>query len=611
MFHGLLAVALFVGVATVWIMLKAVDGKADNLVRYARVDNWTTQRTEMRSYQFLLTLSEHVAGSDAVDMSTVRRQLVKLANTANLLNLDERSPVVQALPGKLDLRTDFTEAINNIQALLDARNDLSGDVEVLSEIKAILSPWLSNLQRLMVNLTHIRLELQKRDLANASRLIDLNRYLLLGIIAIGAMFVTMLAIEARFARRAERDARVDRGRFQDFAEIATDWLWEIDSKQTLTFVSEDIQSFSGRSASTYIGQPIADLLVRSLSDEAESSLTRAIARRQSFRDMILQIGDDPQFLKISGSPVWDPSGRFLGFRGVCADISKEVRREGHIRFLAEHDTLTGLCNRSSLQSELRTILDGERSSDQYGILLMLDLDGFKDINDTFGHDVGDELLVNIAERLKADLRQTDIIARLGGDEFAIIHVADELRELDINKLSKRLLANIIKPLQVQGFELAVGTSIGIARFPEDGTTVEALLKAADLALYAAKSAGGNEAVMYHPDMSQRLKRKRRLEQDLKQALETDGLDLHIQPQVNLAEMSLKRPASFCHSAAGFWRRPARQPRNGRSTSARGLLPSMSHQPSSRIKISSTKLPMFWREPASIPAIWSWRSLKVF
>ena len=537
-FHGLLAVALFVGVATVWIMLKAIDGKADDLVRYARVDNWTTQQTEMRSYQFLLTLSEHIAGSDAVDMVHVQKQLVNLANTAGLLNLDERSPVVQALPGKLDLRTDFTEAIENIRILLDDQDDLSGEVEKLSEIKAILSPWLNNLQRLMVNLTHIRLELQKRDLANASRLINLNRYLLLGIIAIGAMFVTMLAIEARAARQAERDARIDRGRFQDFAEIATDWLWEIDANLTLTFVSEDIQSYSGRSASTYIGKPIAHLLARSDTEAPSPSLTAAIARREAFRNMILPVGDNSDFLKISGSPVQDPAGHFHGFRGVCADISNEVRREDHIRFLAEHDTLTGLCNRSRLQSELRAALEGERSSDRHGTLLMLDLDGFKDVNDTFGHDVGDALLMSIAERLKADLRQADTIARLGGDEFAIIYVADELQEFDINKLANRLLASIIQPLQVQGFEISVGTSIGIARFPQDGTSVEDLLKAADLALYAAKSAGGNEAVMYHPDMSQRLKRKRRLEQDLKLALETDGLDLHIQPQVNLVDGSL-------------------------------------------------------------------------
>ncbi|MEM8950447.1 MAG: EAL domain-containing protein [Pseudomonadota bacterium] len=537
-FHALLAIALLLGVALVWLMLKAVDGKADDLVRYARVDNWTTQQTETRSHQFLLTLSEHVAGSENVDMPMVRKRLANLASTAALLNLDERSPVVQALPGKLDLREDFMAALNAIRALMQGRDDLRGDLETFAEIKTVLSPWLTDLQRLMVNLTHIRLELQNRDLANASKLIKINYYLLVGIVAIGAMFVTMLVIEARVARRAEKEARIDRSRFQDFAEIASDWLWETDADLNLTFVSEEIQTFSGQAASTYVSQPMTRILAGSIQEDTEHILKETIARRATFRDMVLPNDDGTQFLKISGNPVLDQSGGFLGFRGVCADISTEVKREGRIRFLAEHDTLTGLCNRSRLQTQLRAILDGEREQDRRGTLLMLDLDGFKDINDTFGHDIGDAVLVAVAERLSAELRQKDTIARLGGDEFAIIHVDGVAQEPDVAGLANRLLQSIIRPLQVEGFEFTVGTSIGIASFPKDGTSVEDLMKAADLALYAAKSEGGNEAIVYHPDMSQRLKRKRRLEQDLKHALENDGLDLNIQAQVDLADERL-------------------------------------------------------------------------
>ncbi len=522
----------------VWIMLHAIDGTAGDLVRYARVDNWTTQQTESRSYRFLLTLSEHVAGSEATGMDAVRRDLAELAGTASLLNLDERSPAVQALPGKQDLRADFAGAIDEIRALLDGRNDLRGETRTLDAVKTILDPWLTSLQRMMVNLTHIRLELHKRDLANASRLIDINRYLLLGIVAIGAMFATMLIVEARAARRAEGEARIDRGRFQDFAEIATDWLWETDAELNLTFVSDDIRSYSGEAGSAYVGRPITSLLARSADERSGGSLEAAFKRRESFRDLIMSIGDEPRFLKVSGNPVTDKMGHFLGFRGVCADISKEVKREGRIRFLAEHDTLTGLCNRSRLQAQLREMLGGGRSSDRRGALLMLDLDGFKDINDTFGHDVGDAVLAGVAERLRVNLREADTIARLGGDEFAIIHTADDTDAPDTAGLAGRLLACLGGPLQVQGFDFLVGTSIGVAHFPKDGTTVEELLKAADLALYAAKAAGGKKTVLYHPDMSRQLERKRRLEQDLKHAHENDGLDLHVQPQVSLADGSL-------------------------------------------------------------------------
>ena len=515
-------------------MLKAIDGKAGSLVRYARVDNWSTQKAETRGYQFLLALSEHVAGSDNVDLDDVRRQLANLASTTSLLNLDERSPVVQALPGRIDLRGDFVSALVSIQRLLDNRDDLRGDVQTLQDIEDILSPWLANLQQLMANLTHIRLELQKRDLANTSHLIALNRYLLFGIVAIGALFLTLLAVEAHVARRAEAEARLDRRRFQGFAEIASDWVWESDSDLRLTFVSDDIETFWGEPASTYLGRSVTRLVAESDGFEASRVLMAMIAKRESFRDLTLPIDDNSQCLKISANPIWDESGQFQGFRGVCADISQEVQREGRIRFLAEHDTLTGLCNRSSLQTQLRATLDGGRSGDHSGTLLMLDLDGFKEVNDTFGHDVGDALLVSVGERLKAELRQTDTVARLGGDEFAIIHVGDRRDMPDVTALAKRLLASVSRPLQVQGFEFVIGTSIGIACFPKDGASVEALMKAADLALYAAKAAGGNEAVVYHPEMSQRLKRKRRLEHDLKQALETNALSLHIQPQVDLA-----------------------------------------------------------------------------
>ncbi|MDH3664451.1 MAG: EAL domain-containing protein [Alphaproteobacteria bacterium] len=532
-FHGILAIALLVGVGMVWVMLKALDGKADDLVRYARIDNWTTQQTESQSYRFLLTLSEHVAGSVETDMKQVHQQLAILASTADLLNLDERSPVVQALPGKQDLRADFRAALGRVRAILGDHDELRGRVAALSEVKAILDPWLTNLQRLMVNLTHMRLELQKRDLANASRLIGINRTLLLAIIAIGAMFATLLTVEARAARKAESSARNDRGRFQDFAEIASDWLWETDADLSLTFVSEDIQSFSGMPVSAHIGRPIAELLAEPDQPDQSAQLEEAMGRRQPFRDLILSLGDEPRFLKIAGNPVWNGQGDFIGFRGVCADISKEVKREGRIRFLAEHDALTGLSNRSRLQALLRAILDGERSEDKQGVLLMLDLDGFKDINDTFGHDVGDALLIAIAKKLSAALRKADLIARLGGDEFAIIHMAPGASEQDIAILTRRLLDSIKQPLQVAGFEFVIGTSIGVAHFPRDGVSVEELMKAADLALYTAKSAGGHEAVVYHPEMSERLRRKRRLEQDLKQAIENDDLDLYIQPQIRL------------------------------------------------------------------------------
>ncbi|MGI9437676.1 MAG: putative bifunctional diguanylate cyclase/phosphodiesterase [Geminicoccaceae bacterium] len=531
--HAFLAAVLLIGAAAAWTTLNALDGKAGDLVRYVQVDAWTTQQTESRSYQFLLALSEHVAGNEASTRKGIRRHLNKLKTTAAYLNINERSPAVQALPGKQDLRSDFTKALLDVDSLLAAHGDIRGNIGLLLDVKAILEPWMTSLQTLMVNLTHIRLALQKRDLTNASRLITINRFLLLAIIGVGAAFITLATVEAQAARKAEAVARTDRGRFQDFAETASDWLWETDSELRLTFVSDQIEAFSGMPAASYLGLPVNHLILKQDQEGDTSSLDEAIQQKRPFRNLFMGFADEQRFLRISGNPTHDENDSFLGFRGSCTDISEEVKREGRIRFLAEHDHLTGLSNRAFLQTQLRAILQGDRLGDHQGVLLVLDLDGFKDINDTFGHDTGDALIVAVGDRLKSELRRTDLLARLGGDEFAIVHRDDDGNHATWEALAARLLKAVKQPFKIAGFEFSVGTSIGMAKFPADGTTVEALMKAADLALYAAKAAEGDCAATYHPDMSERLKRRRRLEQDLRRALDHDELELHIQPQVDI------------------------------------------------------------------------------
>jgi len=540
--YALLAILLVMGCAAAWVTLNALDGKAGDLVRHARVDAWSTQRTESEAYQFLVMLSAHVAGDRDVGLGDVRAQLNQLKSVAGFLNLHERSPDIQAMPGKEDLRADFLRDVEAIAALLKDKGEARGDTNLLLHARSTLDPWLSDLQALMVNLTHIRIELQKRDLAKASGLISVNRYLLFAITVFGAIFLTLVSIEAQAARRAEKTARhsealarTEFGRFQDFAETASDWLWETDGELALTFISDQVEAFSGLPALSYIDLTVCSFLTRLDAESDINALDEALSRRQSFRNLLVGSRDTERFLRISGNPTYDDVGHFLGFRGTCSDISDDVRREGRIRFLAEHDHLTGLSNRPFLQKQLRMILEGERVGDRQGFLLMLDLDGFKDVNDTFGHDVGDALLIAVSERLRRELRRSDLLARLGGDEFAIIRAGEQAADVSSEMLSDRLLTLIKQPFCVKGYELVIGTSIGIARFPSDGMTVDTLMKAGDLALYAAKAADGDRAVPYHIGMSEHLVRRRRLEQDLRQALETDALDLYVQPQFDFAQ----------------------------------------------------------------------------
>ena len=531
--HGLLAIILVVGAAAAWQMLQALDSKTDMLSRHLRVDLWTTQEAEVEGYQLRHALSRHIAGDKEVTVGSIRGHLTKLRQVVALLAVENRVKDLDDVPGGDDLVAGFNQALDQLETFFVGRHDLNGDLALLRQTDAVLTPWLQQLRRLMSSLTHIRLELQDRDSAKIGQLIQLNRWLLLTVVGAAFLFIGLLATELRNARRAEAEARADRSRFQDFAEIASDWLFETDARLNFRFVSEQVEASTGLPATHFTGGPARCLFAESGDKGAPSPIMAAIEDRRVFRDVTMSLNNNQLFLRISGKPVLSEAGEFLGFRGIGTDISSEVKRKERIRFLAERDALTGLFNRSFFLDGLRVILDSAGKDATKVSILILDLDKFKDINDTFGHDVGDALIVLAAERLSGCLCSSDLLARLGGDEFAIVHRQTVADPETLDKLTDRLLCTINTPMQVEGFEFVIGTSIGVAHFPRDGASVEDLMKAADLALYGAKAEGRNRAMAYRQEMSEKLRRKRRLEADLRQALENDALQLHVQPQVNL------------------------------------------------------------------------------
>jgi diguanylate cyclase (GGDEF)-like protein len=531
--HSLLAVILVVGAAAAWQMLQALDSKTDALTRHLRVDVWTTQEAELATYQLRHALARHVAGDEATALASIKHDLTRLRQAIALLTVKDRGKELDAIPGGEELVLGFGNALDRLEALLAGQAAFRGDVGLLLRADDILMPWLDRLRRLASSLTHVRLELQDRDSAKVGELIGLNRWLLLTVVGAACLFIGLLATELRIARRAESLARADRRRFQDFAEIASDWLFETDASLDLRFLSEQVEAATGLPASHYVGAPAHRLLADPAVTERDSPVVQAMRDRRPFRDLTISLNGNQLFLRLSAKPVLSEAGRFLGYRGIGTDISSEVKRKERIRFLAERDALTGLYNRSFFQDELRHVLSQAGDAGERVSLLILDLDKFKDINDSFGHDVGDALIVQAAERLSSCLRGTDLLARLGGDEFAIVQREEASDPATTDKLTDRLLAAINAPMRVEGFEFVVGTSIGFARFPADGAHVEDLMKAADLALYGAKAKGRNRASAYRQEMSEELKQKRRLETDLRQALENDALDLHVQPQVDL------------------------------------------------------------------------------
>ena len=230
--------------------------------------------------------------------------------------------------------------------------------------------------------------------------------------------------------------------------------------------------------------------------------------------------------------------RHLLFEGKPAillalmDITERKRAEARLAFMAQHDGLTGLPNRILLRQRLDELLTHTRRNGDKVAVLFLDLDNFKAINDTLGHAIGDKLLKGVTKRLRSSLREEDAIARLGSDEFAIVQ-AGVSRPEEVSMLARRLIAAIGEPYLFDGHTIVSGASIGIAIAPGDGDDAEKLLKNADMALSRAKSEGHGTFSFFESEMDARAQARRRIEIDLREAIENGVLQPHYQPLVDL------------------------------------------------------------------------------
>ncbi len=199
---------------------------------------------------------------------------------------------------------------------------------------------------------------------------------------------------------------------------------------------------------------------------------------------------------------------------------------------AQHDPLTGLPNREALKRSFTETLSRSSRYGHPGAFLLIDLDRFKRINDSLGHQVGDRVLQEVAQRLKGSIRQSDMLGRLGGDEFVLIlHQIDERQ--DAAKAARRILEQLAAPFSIEGYELHIGASIGISLFPSDGSDAVAIQKNADIAMYVAKNEGGNRFRFFRDEMNTAVIQRLETENDLRKAMERGELELHYQPQVDL------------------------------------------------------------------------------
>jgi diguanylate cyclase (GGDEF)-like protein len=324
--------------------------------------------------------------------------------------------------------------------------------------------------------------------------------------------------------------RIDSDRRLQFAlEIAKMYIWERDIRSNKVERFGDAQAVLGVRVDT-----IDDFLGYVHVEERQmvaAAIETVIARGEPY-EMEFRI------VRPDGTHVWlrDVGRRVLAdgrdrFIGVCIDVTSEVESRMTAARLAYHDSLTGLPNRRQVRERLDIATQGNAGNDPRIAVLCLDLDGFKAVNDSYGHKAGDELLLHVAEVLKECCGRADLVGRIGGDEFIIILSSCTYGHVDT--IAARIIDRMTRPFLIGQNQLYVGVSIGAALAPNDGRDTESLLHRADLALYQAKSLGRGQLCYYQPGMDIAAQRLRKLEGDLRSALRRGQLSLVYQPLMSI------------------------------------------------------------------------------
>ncbi|WP_379550750.1 EAL domain-containing protein [Erythrobacter sp. W53] len=317
-------------------------------------------------------------------------------------------------------------------------------------------------------------------------------------------------------------------------EAGVSWFWATDPSGKITYLSPTIVERFETDIDDLIGEPLQSLFVPSGGETDGRSLGLKLGSRKSFSNLTVEaINKNVDLvLRLSGQPLNKSGGSFDGFRGVAIDVTAEVRMEEEAERLAQFDTLTGLANRHRMEMRISSTLQAFRNAERACALLMLDLDRFKQVNDTLGHAAGDQMLQQVAERLKSAVQGQGEIGRLGGDEFQVL-IPDVDDRGELGEVAKRIIAMLSQPYSLTDGRATIGCSVGIAIAPYDGLERDELTRAADLALYASKNGGRGQFRFYASDLEHEANLRKRMEEDLAQAIDDEHFILEYQPIVSL------------------------------------------------------------------------------
>lgn len=365
------------------------------------------------------------------------------------------------------------------------------------------------------------------------------------VVAIGAIenarsFLTARIAESGMAEKSEVVSML----LREFEEGEADWLWQIDTARRVRAVSPRFAFALGLAPDEIEGKPFIQLIAGPAWDTGQfpsslHDLAERLTRRESFSNLLVRvtISNQQRWWELSGTSKRDENGVFDGFRGVGSDVTEQRESSEKIAHMARYDTLTSLPNRMMVTEAMGEAM---RCADQWRTrcaFLMIDLDRFKTINDTLGHLIGDQLLARVSERLKSIMTDNELVGRLGGDEFAIV-IRDASDHNRVTRVAGAVIELLSRPYEVDHHTLYIGASVGSAIGPRDGSTVETLMRNADLALYRSKEEGGGLHHDYEPSLHQHAEERRKLEFSLRRALEKNEFVLNYQPVVDATDESI-------------------------------------------------------------------------
>lgn len=538
----------FIGSA---IYITALVSQRQTALEMVGLDNVTWMVAQAPSEFARLEQRVSNFGNDGVDAAEVQLRFDIMVNRVKTLRAQSLQRFINSDPRIGDTLAALEAALNDVRPLI-AEVGAPGNA---AEILRILDPIYPRLARMSTDANVWNIARIAEDREGLFALQWAFTYVAIGMIACGCALIALLLVHNRLLGRAqqvlvqkERTLAVQNARFDAALDAMSLGLCLLDEEfRIIVYNPRFLAIFELEAAQATAGTSIYDLIDAELLRDAEGGF----AGTPEGKDDIALLNDhahhlpNGMVLMVSREPMAEG-----GWVCTFEDFTERHRAQNRVVHMAHHDALTDMPNRLLFWESITQAVRGLDKRGQPFAVLYLDLDRFKEVNDTLGHPVGDALLRQVAERLRQTASPRDIVARLGGDEFAILHYCRDETLESVHALCERLISHVGQPYRIENNDIVISTSVGIAMAPADGVDTDQLMKNADLALYVAKAEGVGTYQFFSPKMEEALQNRRHLELDLRRSISLGQFELYYQPLV-----SIETGAIISGEALMRWKHP--------------------------------------------------------